>query len=67
MKKLILVLGIIALFTTCATVAAGPDDLDMAIRDASASYGTSSRTEVAANKAGTGRGPTSAAAPCKTG
>ena len=38
MKKLILIFGITAwmlLLSTCATVAAGPDDLDMAIRDAS--------------------------------
>ena len=35
MKKLILILGIITVFAACATVATGPDDLDMAIRDAS--------------------------------
>jgi len=37
MKKLILIFGIIAIFSACATVTApsGPDDLDMAIRDAS--------------------------------
>jgi len=38
MKKLILIFGITAwmlLLSNCATVAAGPDDLDMAIRDAS--------------------------------
>jgi len=38
MKKLILLFGITAwmlLLSTCATVASGPDDLDLAIRDAS--------------------------------
>ena len=35
MKKLILIFGIIAILTTCATAVSGPDDLDMAIRDAS--------------------------------
>jgi len=35
MKKLFLIFGIIALFTNCATVAIVPDELDMAIRDAS--------------------------------
>ncbi|MCL2185461.1 MAG: DUF1566 domain-containing protein [Treponema sp.] len=35
MKKLILIFGIIALLTNCATVATAPDELDMAIRDAS--------------------------------